>query len=107
MQKIVTDVTYIKYWGKWHYLVACLDLYKNKILEWKLSDTFDNSLVIKPARKLLGDGLRDTLRIQFRYWEQDNLHDVVTQATYYFSNISMMRKLNMKPPVPFLIELVA
>lgn len=53
MQKIVTDVTYIKHRGKWHYLAAYLDLYNNEILEWELSDTLDNFLVMKPARRLL------------------------------------------------------
>ena len=53
MQKIVTDVTYIKFRGKWHYLAAYLDLYNNEILEWELSDTFDNLLVMRPAERLL------------------------------------------------------
>ena len=53
MQKIVTDVTYIKYAGKWHYLVAYMDLFNNEILEWELSDSFDNFLVMKPAERLL------------------------------------------------------
>ena len=52
-QKVVTDVTYIKFRGKWHYLAAYLDLYNNEILEWELSDTFDNLLVMKPAERLL------------------------------------------------------
>lgn len=53
MQKVVTDVTYIKFGGKWFYLAAYLDLYNNEILEWELSDTFDNLLVMKPAERLL------------------------------------------------------
>ena len=53
MQKVVTDVTYIKFNGKWFYLAAYLDLYNNEILEWELSDTFDNFLVMKPAERLL------------------------------------------------------
>lgn len=53
MQKVVTDVTYIKFSGKWFYLAAYLDLYNNEILEWELSDTFDNFLVMKPAERLL------------------------------------------------------
>ena len=40
MQKIVTDVTYIKHNGKWYYLAGYLDLFNNEILEWELSDTF-------------------------------------------------------------------
>mgnify|MGYP002512175424 FL=1 len=53
MQKIVTDVTYIKYAGKWYYLAGYMDLFNNEIIEWELSDTFDNFLVMKPAERLL------------------------------------------------------
>ena len=53
LQKIVTDVTYLKFRGKWHYFVAYLDLFNNEILEWDLSDTFDNFLVLRPAQRLL------------------------------------------------------
>ena len=53
MQKIVTDVTYIKHNGKWYYLAGYLDLFYNEIVEWELSDTFDNFLVMKPAERLL------------------------------------------------------
>ena len=30
-----------------------LDLYNNELVEWELSDTFDNFLVMKPAKRLL------------------------------------------------------
>ena len=53
MQKIVTDVTYIKHGGKWYYLAGYLDLFNNEIVEWELSNTFDNFLVMKPAERLL------------------------------------------------------
>jgi transposase InsO family protein len=53
MEKIVTDVTYIKYRGKWYYLAGYLDLFNNEIVEWELSDTFDNFLVMRPAERLL------------------------------------------------------
>lgn len=53
MQKVVTDVTYIKHQGKWYYLAAYLDLFNNEILEWELSDSFDNLLVMRPAERLL------------------------------------------------------
>ena len=53
MQKIVTDVTYIKNKGKWYYLACYLDLFNNEILDWELSDTFDNYLVMKPAKRIL------------------------------------------------------
>ena len=53
LEKIVTDVTYIKHNGKWYYLAGYLDLFNNEIVEWELSDTFDNFLVIRPAERLL------------------------------------------------------
>ena len=34
LQKIVTDVTYIKNKGKWYYLACYLDLFNNEILDW-------------------------------------------------------------------------
>ena len=53
LEKIVTDVTYIKHNGKWFYLAGYLELFNNKIVEWELGDTFDNLLVMKPAERLL------------------------------------------------------
>lgn len=53
MQKIVTDVTYIKHHDKWYYLAGYMDLFNNEIVEWELSDKFDNFLVMKPAERLL------------------------------------------------------
>ena len=53
MEKIVTDVTYIRHNGKWYYLAGYLDLFNNEIVEWELSDTFDNLLVMRPAERLL------------------------------------------------------
>ena len=53
LQKIVTDVTYIKHHGKWFYLAGYMDLFNNEIVEWELSDTFDNFLVMRPAERLL------------------------------------------------------
>ena len=53
LQKLVTDVTYIKHKGKWFYLAAYLDLFNNEIVEWELSDTFDNFLIMRPAQRLL------------------------------------------------------
>lgn len=53
MQKIVTDVTYIKHKGTWYYLACYLDLFNNEILDWELSDTFDNFLVMKPVQRIL------------------------------------------------------
>ena len=53
IQKVVTDVTYIKHKNKWYYLALYLDLFNNEILDWELSDTFDNFLVMKPAKRIL------------------------------------------------------
>lgn len=48
----MTDVTCIKHNAKWYYLAGCLDLFDNEIVEWELSDTFDNFPVMKPAERL-------------------------------------------------------
>lgn len=53
MQKIVTDVTYIKHKGEFYYLACYIDLFNREILDWELSDTFDNFLVMKPAKRIL------------------------------------------------------
>ena len=53
MQKVVTDVTYIKHKGKCHYFACYLDLFNNEILDYELSDAFDNFLVMKPAKRIL------------------------------------------------------
>lgn len=53
MQKIVTDVTYLSHKGKWYYFACYLDLFNNEILDWELSDKFDNFLVMKPAKRIL------------------------------------------------------
>ena len=53
LQKVASDITYIKYCGKWFYLACYLDLFNNEIVEWQLSDSFDNLLVIRSAKRLL------------------------------------------------------
>lgn len=53
LQKVVSDITYIKHRGKWFFLVCFLDLFNNEVLEWGLSDTFDNKFVIRAAKRLL------------------------------------------------------
>lgn len=53
MEKVVTDVTYIKHKGKWFYLACFMDLYNREIIDYELSDIFDNFLVMKPAKRIL------------------------------------------------------
>lgn len=53
MQKVVTDVTYIKHKSKWYYLACYIDLFNREILDYELGDTFDNYLVMKPAKRIL------------------------------------------------------
>lgn len=53
LQKVASDITYIKHGGKWFYLVCYLDLFNNEIVEWQLSDSFDNHFVIQSAKRLL------------------------------------------------------
>lgn len=65
MQKIVTDVTYIKHQGKWYYLACYLDLFNNEIVDYELSDTFDNFLVMKPAKRILEKAKSTGTRLLF------------------------------------------
>jgi len=53
LQKVVTDITYIKHRGKWFYLVCFLDLFNNEVVEWQPSDSFDNIFVIQSVKRLL------------------------------------------------------
>lgn len=53
LQKVASDITYIKYGGKWFFLVCYLDLFNNEIVEWQLSDSLDNFFVIQSAKRLL------------------------------------------------------
>lgn len=53
LQKIVADISYIRYRGKWFYFSCFLDLFNNEVVEWQLSEQLDNFLVINPARRLL------------------------------------------------------
>lgn len=40
----VSDVTYLRVKGKWHYLATVMDLYSRRIIGWSLSDTRTTSL---------------------------------------------------------------
>lgn len=53
LPKIASDITYIKHNGKWYFLVCYLDLFNNEIVEWQLSESFDNLFVIQSAKRLL------------------------------------------------------
>ena len=53
LHKIVTDVTYLSHKGKWYSFACYLDLFNNDIIDWDLSDTFDNLVVMKPAKRIL------------------------------------------------------
>ncbi len=53
LEKIVTDVTYIKHKSKWYYLAVYMDLFNREILDFEISNTFDNFLVMKPAKRIL------------------------------------------------------
>ena len=50
---------------------------------------------------------KDVLRLQFRYWQADDLKVVISEVIHYFNVIRPIRKLNGKPPVQFRIEQVA
>lgn len=138
LEKLVTDITYIKHNGKWNYLACFLDLYNNEIIEWELSSVLDNYLVIKPAKRLLekiksteypkflhsDQGIqyssagyssllkeynviqsmsrvgtprdnavmesffsrfKDVMRVKFRYWQQEDLQQTISDAIAYFN----------------------
>lgn len=53
LQKVVSDITYIKHRGQWFFLVCFLDLFNNEIVEWELSKSFDNAFVIRATKRLL------------------------------------------------------
>jgi putative transposase len=42
-----TDITYIKLFGGYVYLVAIIDLYSRKVLSWKISNTMDVSFCLE------------------------------------------------------------
>lgn len=43
----VSDITYLKIGGKWHYLTVFIDLFSRLIVGWDLSDSLERSSVIK------------------------------------------------------------
>lgn len=53
LQKVVSDITYIKHKGQWFYLVCFMDLFNNEVVSWELSKSFDNAFVIRAAKWLL------------------------------------------------------
>ena len=48
----VSDITYIKAGGKWHYLCIVMDLYSRKVVSWHISGNADAELVITAFRKV-------------------------------------------------------
>lgn len=47
----VSDITYIKASGKWHYLCIIMDLYSRKVILWHISTNADTELVMTTFRK--------------------------------------------------------
>ena len=47
----VSNITYIKAGGKWHYLCIVMDLYYEKIISWHISSNAGVDLVITAFRK--------------------------------------------------------
>ena len=46
-------ITYIRHKGKWYFLSCFLNLFNNEIVDYELSDSPDNFLVINPAKRIL------------------------------------------------------
>ena len=137
LQKIISDITYIKYKGKWFFLVCYLDLFNNEIVEWQLSDSFYITFVIQSIKRLLEKAkctnspvllhsdqgsqyisagysallreynatqsmwragtpwdnavmegfiskFKDVLRFQLRYWQTDDIKQVIEKVIHYF-----------------------
>jgi len=59
-EKIVTDITLLRYKGKRYYFSCYLDLFNNEILEWDISDKEDNLLILSPLKRLLEKKRMDT-----------------------------------------------
>lgn len=47
----VSDITYIRAGGKWHFLCIVMNLYSGKIISWHISSNADADLVISAFRK--------------------------------------------------------
>lgn len=47
----VSDITYIKAGGKWHYLCVVMDLFSRKIISWHISSNANVELVITTFKK--------------------------------------------------------
>ena len=48
---------------------------------------------------------KDVLRVKFRYWQQEDLQQTISDAITYFNKERPVRKLNGKTPVQYRIEL--
>lgn len=47
----VSDITYIRAGGRWHYLCVVIDLFSRKVIAWKVSPKMDAALVIDTFKK--------------------------------------------------------
>ncbi|OZQ60564.1 hypothetical protein CA599_29915 [Paenibacillus taichungensis] len=52
MQKLVTDITYVRIGHDFAYLSVVMELYNNEIIAWELSERNDLKLVIETVKKL-------------------------------------------------------
>ncbi len=57
LQKLVTDITYVRVGDPFAYLSAVLDLYNNEIVAWELSERNDLELVLHTLKQLNGKPL--------------------------------------------------
>ncbi len=51
--KLVTDITYLKHKGRWHYLIVFLDLYNREVLSWSLGTRQSSKFVINCLEDLI------------------------------------------------------
>lgn len=59
LEKLVTDITYIRVGDNFVYLSAVLDLFNNEIVAWQLSDRNDLELVLNTLNQLNGKPFAD------------------------------------------------
>lgn len=55
MEKLVTDITYVRVGHDFVYLSAVLDLYNNEIVAWDVSNRNDLNLVLETVKQLKGN----------------------------------------------------
>jgi len=51
--KWVTDITYIRFKGQWHYLAAVMDLYSRVVVGWAFDGHMTEELIVRALKKAI------------------------------------------------------